>query len=109
MRKVKFVIDDDCYFRQEFKKENPKLTEKQINNILSNATPFRAILTLYGNNKYPDKYHLTDDDGNKININDLNGYQKGIIISDCHAYFEGRTSFNGGNKPCGVIKIVVER
>lgn len=52
MRKVKFVIDDDCYFRQEFKKENPKLTEKQINNILSNATPFRAILTLYGNNKY---------------------------------------------------------
>ena len=33
MRKVTFIIDDEQYFRNDFKCQNPQLTENQIDNI----------------------------------------------------------------------------
>ena len=33
MRKVTFIIDDEKYFRKEFKHQNPQLTENQIDDI----------------------------------------------------------------------------
>lgn len=48
---------------------------------------------------------MTDYNGNKIDINTLNGYQKGIILNDCYAYFEGGQYQNGATELCGVINI----
>ena len=38
-----------------------------------------------------------------MNVNDLNSYQNGCIINECHAYFEGRN-----DKPFGVVDIKEE-
>ena len=108
MRKVTFIIDDEKYFRKEFKRQNPQLTENQIDDILSDIVSFKAVLTLYGEDKSLDRYELTDENGNQMNINNLNGYQKGVIINDCYAYFEGKSYFNNSEQPCGVIKIIDE-
>ena len=108
MRKVTFIIDDEQYFRKEFKRQNPQLTENQIDDILSDTVSFKAVLTLYGEGKILNRYELTDENGNQMSINDLNGYQKGVIINDCYAYFEGKSYFNNNDQPCGVIKIIDE-
>ena len=108
MRKVTFIIDDEQYFRKEFKRQNPQLTENQIDDILSDTVSFKAVLTLYGEGKILNRYELTDENGNQMRINDLNGYQKGVIINDCYAYFEGKSYFNNNEQPCGVIKIIDE-
>ena len=108
MRKVTFIIDDEQYFRNEFKRQNPQLTENQIDDILSDIVSFKAVLTLYGEGKSLDRYELTDENGNQMNINNLNGYQKGVIINDCYAYFERKSYFNNSEQPCGVIKIIDE-
>ena len=107
MRKVTFKIDDVQFFRKLFKRRNPKLTEKQIDELVSDMKPsFKAMFTLYGNSNFPDRYELTDIDGKQINMNDLNGYQKGCIITDCYAYFEGREYFDNADSLCGVIEII---
>lgn len=108
MRKVTFIIDDKQYFENDFKRQNPQLTENQIDDILSDIVSFKAVLTLYGEEKSLDRYELTDKNGNQMSMNDLNGYQKGVIINDCYAYFEGKSYFNNGEHPCGVIQIINE-
>ena len=80
MRKVIFKIDDQEYFRRQLEKKN--CTEEQIKNILKDIGNFKAIYTLYGDGKNVDRYTLTNHDGNKININDLNGYEKGVVLND---------------------------
>lgn len=105
MRKVTFYIDDDKYFRGRFKKENPNLTDDEIENIMENITPFRAIYSIIGDGKSADKYELTDCNGNKINLNDLNGYQRGVILNDCMAYFTDGRYHENVDHPCGVVQI----
>lgn len=101
MRKVIFKIDDKEYFRRELEKYN--CTGKQAEDILNGLGYFKAIYTLYGTGNNVDRYTLTDYDGNNININDLNGYEKGVILNDCYDYFTGNE-----NKPCGVVEILEE-
>ena len=55
--------------------------------------------------KNPDKYELTDYHGNKVSLNSLNGYQKGVVLNDCMAYFTGGEYHGDYNAPHGVIKI----
>lgn len=105
MRKVTFYIDDDRYFRNQFKKENPSLTDDEIENIMKNMEPFRAIYSIIGNGKFADKYALTDYSGKKININYLNGYQRGVILNDCMAYFTGGKYCSNTDMSCGVTHI----
>lgn len=106
MRKVIFKIDDKEYFRRDLKRQN--CTESQTEDILKGLGNFKAIYTLYGNEKQVDRYELTDQDGNKININDLNGYEKGVVLNDCYAYFVGRKYHSNADHPCGVVDIVEE-
>lgn len=105
MRKVEFYIDDLQYFRNDFKIQNPELTDIQIDNMLEGLKPFKAIYTLFGDGKCIDRYEMKDENGNKINFNDLNGFQKSITW-DCDSYFEGSKSFEKGNELVGVINIV---
>ena len=103
MRKVVFVIDDVEYFRRSLQNQN--ITDESQNEILKGFNDFKAVYTLYGKEKTVDRYELTDFDGNKININELNGYQRGVVLCDCLAYFEGGNYFCNGKEPCGVIDI----
>lgn len=100
MRKVVFYIDDLCYFRKEF-----NLTETQTNDIFNGEDSFKVIYTLYGEEKVINNYELTDYNGNRISLNTLNGYQRGVILNDCMAYFTGGKYQFKIEKPIGVIKI----
>ena len=123
-KSIKFVIDDLEYFRREFLRQNPELTSEQVADILCNLNDFKAIYTLYQDENGRQRYELTDVGGNNINLSDLNGYQKGVIINDCWRYFNyymrhgkapeeykdySDTEMNDtlGVMPCGVIEISV--
>lgn len=99
MRKVTFFIDDLAFFKDEA----PDVD-------FGDQKSFKAVYTLYGEGKNIDRYKLESVDGviigAKIPLDTLNGYQRGVILNDCKAYFEGRSYTNNGTKPCGVVKIV---
>lgn len=94
MRKVTFYIDDIAYF-----------AHKAPGVDLGNEESFKAIYTLYGEGKNIDRYELTDMDGNKLPITSLNGYQKGMILNECQAYFTDGNAPTPDKMPCGVIKV----
>lgn len=100
MRKVVFTIDDLAWFKKSY-----NLSEEQMKDVFGDKEPFKATYILYGKGKTPYRYKLTDAKGNKVNINDLNGYQKGVVLNDCMAYFTGGEYHAKGKEPCGVIKI----
>ena len=103
MRKVIFRIDDIEYFRRLFYGRFPNAPEKQIEETLSHIVlPFRGIFVLKGN-RQPEHYELYNERGENLNINSLNGYQKGIVINDCYRYYEGKIK-----KPCGIVEIKEE-
>ena len=103
MRKVIFTIDDNAYFKKLLNEQN--VTEEKQKDILDNLNQFKAIYTLYGVGKTVDIYTLTDFDGNKISLNDLNGYEKGVILNDCYNYFVGGKYHSNSTEPHGVINI----
>lgn len=93
MRKVRYTIDDYEYFKRIYKEAD------NIDDILKDIKPFRVIYTLIDENNGNtfDRYELTDFDGNRLNINDLNGYQKAILLDDCIRHFTGREpQYEGG-------------
>lgn len=101
MRKVRFIIDDLKYFKQKY-----HLSDEQMKDIFKDKESFKAIYTLIGEGKQPDKYELTDFSENPICINSINGYQRGIVLNDCYAYFAGGKYFEeDSDTPCGVVKI----
>lgn len=103
MRKVTFTIDDLAFF-----KKYHNLTEEQMKDIFKDKKSFKVIYTLYGDGKNVDRYELTDYDGNKVNMDDLNGYQKGVVLNDCYAYFTGGKYHSNANVPCGAVDIKEE-
>lgn len=103
MRKVIFTIDDLEYFKRMLQKQ--EVTEEAQKDILENINQFKVIYTLYGERKNIDRYTLTDHNGNKINLNDLNGYERGVVLNDCMAYFTGGKYHSDTKEPCGVVDI----
>ena len=102
MRKATFLIND-----LEWMKRFYKLTDEEHDEIFGGKEPFQAVYVLIGN-KNPDRYELTDINGNKLNINDLNGYERGVVLNDCYAYYMGNQFFGGISEPCGVMSITEE-
>ena len=100
MRKITFYIDDI-----EFLKQKWNLSDEKIKVIFGDTESFKVIYTIIGEGKNPDKYELTDYHGNKVSLNSLNGYQKGVVLNDCMAYFTGGEYHGDYNAPHGVIKI----
>lgn len=101
MRKVTFAIDDVASMRELYQDD---LTEE----LTKDKESFKVVYSLIGN-KDPDRYELHDMNGNKLNVNDLNGYHMGCIINDCHKYFFGKGNYCFGTaKPFGVISITEE-
>jgi len=102
-RKITFTINDTECLRKIWKAENSNITDDEIDSILTSMAETKCTFILYGINKNINRYELFNTNGEKMSINDLNPYQKGCIISECHAYFEGRN-----DKPFGVVDIKEE-
>lgn len=104
MRKITFIINDLEWFQKYY-----KMSDVQFNIIFGNEKPFKCIYVLYGEKgKHPDRYELIDFAGNKISIDNLNGYQKGVVLNDCLAYFTGGKYHSDTKEPCGVMEIKEE-
>lgn len=104
MRKVTFIINDLEWFRKFY-----KMSDVQFNDIFGNEKPFKCIYVLYGEgNKILERYELTDLDGNKIHRDELNGYQKGVVLNDCCAYFTDGKYHSDTGEPCRVVDIKEE-
>lgn len=104
MRRVKFYIDDLAFFKKEY-----KFTDEQMTEVFGkDRESFKVIYTLYGKFKEPDRYELTDYDGNKVCRESLNNYQRGVVLNDCFAYYVGGKYHFNCSYPCGVVKIIDE-
>lgn len=103
MRKVIFTVNDLEWMQKYY-----KLTEEQFEEMFKDQETFKCIYTLYGEGKQVDGYTLTDYDGNKICLNDLNRYHKGVVLNDCYAYFTGGKYHSDTKEPCGVVDIKEE-
>ena len=101
MRKVTFKIDDLAWLKRHY-----NLTEGQTKDIFSDQKAFKVLYTLIGEGTNVDRYELTDYDGNKLRMDELNGYERGVVLNDCYAYFTGGKYHSDTKEPCGVIKIV---
>lgn len=104
MREVTYYINDHEFMRELYK-DAPNL-----DSIMSGLSdPFVCVYTLKGLivPGYPTTeysfYELKDVVGRKIDMDDLNGYQRGIILCDCQRHFAGRCE-----KPFGVVGIFVD-
>lgn len=100
MRKVIFTIDDLAWMQKHY-----NLTDEQMKDIFANQESFKVIYTLYGEENNTERYTLTDYNGNKIKLKDLNGYQRCVVLSDCMSYFTGGKYYNNSTEPCGVVDI----
>ncbi len=98
MKKVTYYIDDIEYFRRDFK-ENCGIAEDKAEEMIEDKEPFRCIYTLTGSGKTVQKYTLTDFNGKNIDINKLNGFQRGICLNDCYAHFIGGKYHDDSDKP----------
>ena len=68
-----------------------RMYEDAPKHIFDDVKPFKCTYILYGEkSQFPERYELYDENGDKMNINDLNGYQRGIVLGDCDRYFEGK-------------------
>ena len=87
MREVTYYINDHEFMRELYK-DAPNL-----DSIMSGLSdPFVCVYTLKGLivPGYPTTeysfYELKDVVGRKIDMDDLNGYQRGIILRDCQRH-----------------------
>ena len=97
MRKVTYTIDDLEYFRELYKGAD------NLEEILGCITPFRCEYTLIGE-EYEERYLLLVE-GQEISINELNGYQRGVVLADCQRHFQRKPLESGGEMHTGCIKI----
>lgn len=104
MWKVTYIINDKKYFEADLYRQKPNITAEEVKAILVTFHDFKAIYTLYGDKKFPDRYTLTDFSRKKISLDNLNGFQKGCILNDCMRHFSGE-SCTYGDMPCGVVSI----
>lgn len=100
MRKVIFTIDDLAWMQKHY-----SLTDEQMKDIFKDKKSFKVVYTLYGEGKNIDRYDLTDYDEIKINLDELNGYEKGVVLNDCCAYFTDGKYHSDTKEPCGVVDI----
>lgn len=102
MRKVTYEINDAKYFMDCF---HDKLTKEDFDVFFSK--PFIATYILYGENgQFPSYYKLLDAKGEKMSVNGLNGYERGVVLNDCERHFNGVPCENGSDRPCGVVQII---
>lgn len=89
MRKVTYYINDHEYMRRQW------AGVENLETILSGLPePFACVYTLIGQDgqRFYEQFRLTDVMGRPMNINDLNGYQRGVVLVAAQRHFEGLDS-----------------
>lgn len=104
MRKVTYTIDEKKYFEADLYRQKPNITAEEVEAILVTSHDFKAIYTLYGDEKFIDHRTLTDFDEKKISLDSVNSFQRICILNDCVRHFSGESCIDG-DVPCGVISI----
>ena len=87
MRRVTYYINDHEYMKKDWADK-----VDDIESILSGLpAPFACIYTLSGDedSAFFDHYELKDVLGNKMDINSLNGYQRGVILCNAQRHYAG--------------------
>ncbi len=89
LRRVTYYINDHESYRKILLAEG--VSESAADDILSGLPePFTCLYTLESSGgRFPDRYELKDIDGNKMNMNDLNGYQRGVVLVNAQRHFAG--------------------
>ena len=83
---IVYKIRDIEYFRALLAKQGIEGTP--ADEIMYGIEEFNADYTLYGRpGNFPDRYELRTIDGKKLNINDQNGYVRGVVLAACDRHF----------------------
>lgn len=100
-----FIVDDIEWIKREYRNKYNIDDEDVINKAIKDINVFKVIIVLYGTDTYVNRVSIFDYSGNRMSVNDLNGYQKACILESCHKYFYGKDK---GNKDVleGVIDVV---
>ena len=98
MKSCTYYINDTEYMRRMYE------DVPNIDDILSDLDPFVCRYTLIqedsSSGRHPTRFELTDAEGNNLSINELNGYQKGVVLGSCYQNFIDETT-----EPFGALQI----
>lgn len=96
MRRITYLIDDKQGFKKNINRLSKKLSEKEKQKILDGIIGFSVYYTLE-ENQGDIRYCLEDLSGKKININNLNGYEK-MYLNECLDCFMRKRKIAGEYK-----------
>lgn len=83
---IVYKIRDTEYFRALLAEQGIEGTP--ADEIMYGIEEFNVDYTLYGRpGNFPDRYELRTTDGKKLNINDQNGYVRGVVLTACDHHF----------------------
>ena len=85
MRRITYLIDDKMGFEKMLKNEKQKLSKEKEQKILDDIKGFSVYYTLE-ENQGDMRYCLEDLKGKRLNINNLNGYEK-KYLDECFDCF----------------------
>lgn len=101
---IVYKIRDTDYFRALLAEQG--IEGKTADEIMYGIEEFNVDYTLYGRpGSFPDRYELRTVDGEKLNINEQNGYVRGIVLTACDHHF--RTG-EGAGEIHGTFEVVKE-
>ncbi|MBQ7108251.1 MAG: hypothetical protein IJN95_04085 [Clostridia bacterium] len=101
---IVYKIRDNDYFRALLAKQG--VVGKEADEILQGFDDLNVDYTLYGRpGCFPDRYELRTVDGEKLNINEQNGYVRGVVLVACDHHFRTGT---GAEEIHGTFEVVNE-
>lgn len=105
MEKVSYKIDIVKYLVDLAIRENPGVDPEKIKKTIGSGDEWKVVYSLFGvRGSFPNRYTLTDYDGNRIDITTINNFQHSIL-GDCFNNFWNPKKFPD---PLGAIEITAE-
>lgn len=103
-RRIKYKIRDNDYFRVLLEKQG--VIGASADEILEGLSNLNLDYTLSGRpGCYPDSYELETPEGEKLNVNEQNGYVRGVVLNACVYHF--RTG-EGADQIHGTFEVISE-
>lgn len=103
-RVIKYKIRDNDYFRALLEKQG--VAGDIIEVALEGLADLNLDYTLSGHpGCYPDSYELATPEGVKLNVNEQNGYVRGVVLAACDRHF--RTGV-GAEEIHGTFEVISE-
>lgn len=101
---IVYKIRDGAYFRALLAKQGVK--GEAADEMLDGIADLNVDYTLYGHpGNFPDRYELRTVDGERLNINDQNGYVRGVVLTACDRHFRTGT---GADEIHGTFEVITK-